>query len=420
MWEDPGTAFGSLYVETSDFTFALGWTIAALPVVERTPDPRLESLRMTSHHPALLLLLLLAAATGCQSSDPEPDPPAILQLASGPSVEIGRASGDPSQELYRVSGAVRLADGRIVVANSGSSELRYFDSSGDYLKSVGRRGGGPGEFTGDLTLLPYHGDSLLVWDARLRRFSLFDFNGAFVRVLAMPPGDTLTFPWDTWLYRGFWLEGVMPAHRGAVARLVDSIHSTDREPALRLLMARLDGGLLWVTRPSDRRRWTAYDATGRAVGTAALPLGLEPFQFGPDFILGRWMDDDDLEHVRLYAYTPDAHTNSEPLTTANDAPPVASADLIGKLATPGAADILTALSTLIGIQESYYADHAQYAHTADSLPFFASAEGALAILAGDRRGWAGVLVLPDYSLTCAIAVGTWTPPGWLEGIPKCG
>jgi hypothetical protein len=311
---------------------------------------------MTLRNPALLLLLPLAAASGCQSSDPEPDTPAIFQLASGPSLEIGRAGGDPSHELYRVSGAVRLTDGRIVVANSGSSELRYFDSNGDYLKSVGRRGGGPGEFTGDLKLLPYHGDSLLVWDARLRRFSLFDLNGAFVRVLAMPPGDTLTFPWDTWLYRGFWLEGVMPAHRGAVARIVDSIHSTDRQPSPQLRMARLDGGLLWVTRPSDRRQWTAYDGTGRAVGTAALPLSLEPYQFGPDFILGHWID----------------------------------------------------------------VDHAQYAHTADSLPFFAPAEGALVILSGDRRGWAGVLVLPDYPLTCAIAVGTWTPPGWLEGIPKCG
>jgi len=175
-----------------------------------------------------------------------------------------------------------------------------------------------------------------------------------------------------------------------------------------------------VTRPSDRRQWTAYDGTGRAVGTAALPLSLEPYQFGPDFILGRWIDDDDLEHVQMYAYTPEARANSDPLTTANDPPPVANADRIGQLATPGATAILTALSTLIGIQESYYVDHAQYAHTADSLPFFAPAGGALVILSGDRRGWAGVLVLPDYPLTCAIAVGTWTPPGWLEGIPKCG
>lgn len=376
---------------------------------------------MMLHEPPLLLLLLLAAATGCQSSDPEPDAPVSFRLASAPSFDIGHADGDPAQELYRVSGAVRLADGRIVVANSGSSELRYFDSTGGYLRSVGRRGGGPGEFTGDLKLLPYHGDSLLVWDARLRRFSLFAFNGAFVRVLAMPPGDTLTFPWDTWLYRRFWLEGVLPADRGAVARIVDSIHSTDPQPAPQLLMARLDGGLLWVTtRPSDRRHWTAYDGTGRAIGTAALPPGLEPYQFGPDFILGRWIDDDDLEHVQMYAYTPNARANSEPLTTANDPQPVATADVIRQLHTPAATEILTALSTLIGIQESYYVDHARYANAADSLPRFAPAEGALVILSGDRRGWAGALVLPDYPLTCAIAVGTWTPPGWLEGIPKCG
>ncbi|WP_419943063.1 hypothetical protein [Candidatus Palauibacter sp.] len=61
-------------------------------------------------------------------------------------MSIGTAGGDPAYELFRVGGAMRLSDGRIVVANAGTGELRVYDPDGIHLASWGGQGDGPGEF----------------------------------------------------------------------------------------------------------------------------------------------------------------------------------------------------------------------------------------------------------------------------------
>jgi hypothetical protein len=93
------------------------------------------------------------------------------RLAAEPTLEIGVFAGDPDYELFHVAGAVRLSDGRIVVANGGSRELRIYSAAGDFVTAVGREGGGPGEFQDLVALRPLGGDSLLA----------FDSQGGFVR-----------------------------------------------------------------------------------------------------------------------------------------------------------------------------------------------------------------------------------------------
>lgn len=103
------------------------------------------------------------------------------RISPEPEVEIGVLEGEEVYQLNRVSGATVLSDGRIVIANAGSAELRYYDSAGRYLQTVGRRGDGPGEF--QFVGIPYWlaGDSLLVGvDPGARRLSLFDPEGRYV------------------------------------------------------------------------------------------------------------------------------------------------------------------------------------------------------------------------------------------------
>ena len=104
-----------------------------------------------------------------------------------PAVVIGVVSGAPEYELYGATYALHLDDGRIVVANAGTDELRFFGRDGRHLRSVGREGGGPGEFRAirGLTRLP--GDSLGVWDWDLRRLTIYDDAGGFGRMVT--PGD---------------------------------------------------------------------------------------------------------------------------------------------------------------------------------------------------------------------------------------
>ncbi|MGH7553985.1 MAG: 6-bladed beta-propeller [Longimicrobiales bacterium] len=103
------------------------------------------------------------------------------QLADSPRVVIGLEDGDPRYLLDGVGGAVRLSDGRIVIANTGSVELRVYDGQGRYLQTIGRRGGGPGEFRRPDHIRRAAGDTIEVWDAMLGPISVFDPQGRYVR-----------------------------------------------------------------------------------------------------------------------------------------------------------------------------------------------------------------------------------------------
>jgi hypothetical protein len=116
-----------------------------------------------------------------------------LRLVASPAVVIGDRDGDP-YELNRVVGVSRLADGRFVLANGGSFELRFYDSTGTYLKTSGRRGRGPGEFSRMEALMRQPGDTLAVLDQGT--VLVYTAGGNFVRALSprVPPIPGLSGP----------------------------------------------------------------------------------------------------------------------------------------------------------------------------------------------------------------------------------
>ena len=91
--------------------------------------------------------------------------PAPFAVDVEPELVIGTEAGDPEYELHRVFDAIRWPDGRIVVGNSGTHELRIFDSAGAFIERLGRRGAGPGEFE-EFASIRLHAwaDSLLATD----------------------------------------------------------------------------------------------------------------------------------------------------------------------------------------------------------------------------------------------------------------
>ncbi len=109
----------------------------------------------------------------------------LWRVSESPMLDIGLVEGDESYQLFRVVGAARLEDGGVVVANSGTSELRFFDDRGVHVRSVGSKGGGPGEFEMLWAVARYHGDSLAAYDRRLARISVFDGRGNFARVFRL-------------------------------------------------------------------------------------------------------------------------------------------------------------------------------------------------------------------------------------------
>ncbi|WP_420128181.1 hypothetical protein [Longimicrobium sp.] len=109
------------------------------------------------------------------------------RLSEEPTLQIGVADGDTLYQLDGVRDAVRLGDGRIVVANGGSHQLRWYGADGRHAASAGREGGGPGEFRTLRTLRLLPGDSVLAYDLGAFRLSWFGPDGRFVRSAPLQP-----------------------------------------------------------------------------------------------------------------------------------------------------------------------------------------------------------------------------------------
>jgi hypothetical protein len=106
-----------------------------------------------------------------------------------PVADLGVADGDEHQQFGRVADAVRLSDGTLLVADEQAQEIRAFDAQGRYLRTMGRAGGGPGEFQGLMGLHLLPGDTVAAYDYQGPRISFFAPGGAFVRSVTLQPLD---------------------------------------------------------------------------------------------------------------------------------------------------------------------------------------------------------------------------------------
>ena len=102
------------------------------------------------------------------------------RVSPRPHIEIGSVY-DSDFVFHEVVGASFLDDGRIVVGNSGTSELLFFAADGEFQEAVGRRGDGPGEFLRIGAIGVGSNDTLFVFDRWNGRISVFDSYGTLAR-----------------------------------------------------------------------------------------------------------------------------------------------------------------------------------------------------------------------------------------------
>lgn len=342
------------------------------------------------------------------------------RISEEPLLTIGVATGDEEYELYNVAATHRLSTGEIAVACAGSYEVRFYDSAGTYIRSVGREGGGPEEYNLMWDMWRLGSDSLAVFDYRNTRITVLGIRGELGRtyVPAHPPGRAGTFPmgpfsdgsflgrshivavepqmegihredvlmvrWspegdllDEQIFRPGWeqfyrpLDGQMITAQPPFGRQFGLATSPSRwyygstdhfeieeyspnggllriirrefenrpvTPEIRAEWLRLarerfsrfpapvlewrltqpfpetlpaygsdwvvdDEGNLWVPEyplPGEPTTWATFDPEGRFLGTVRAPGGGEIDQIGADFLLGVWVDEADVEQVRMY------------------------------------------------------------------------------------------------------------------------
>ena len=325
------------------------------------------------------------------------------RIGPEPSVTIGVAVGDEAQMLYRVQDAVMLSDGRVVVAETSSSELKVFDSTGTRVGTWGGRGEGPGEFPEYMLqrIEPWPGDSIVAWYAPGWRVSAFDSEGNFDRTFLgpginqeswqigrprVPLGDgTFLTTLESESADSALIEirdgegalraslGYHPARQplyfsrelrvsrwgdlvivsshdryefkayatdGSLVRIVrreyetrmpvaaDILVSPTLAPEYRIPMEREmlrvpqsqiapsfpafswvmsdAAGYLWVREyqpPREQRPvplWTVFNPEGRVLGYIETPVGMNIWEIGEDYILGKVEDEQDVEYVQVW------------------------------------------------------------------------------------------------------------------------
>jgi hypothetical protein len=110
------------------------------------------------------------------------------------SLQLGELDGEGPEVFGAVTALEVDDDGSIYVLDGQAQEIRVFASDESYLRSMGGRGEGPGEFTGAAGLNWSPDSRLWVWDPRLARFSAFTPSGEFTTV-AQRRVLGVVYPW---------------------------------------------------------------------------------------------------------------------------------------------------------------------------------------------------------------------------------
>lgn len=100
-------------------------------------------------------------------------------------LEIGH-EGAPEYEFDQIQGLRQLDDGGILAVDAGSAELRFYDPEGQFVAKLGRRGNGPGEFQQPVLVPGRDSDAILIFDARLNRFTFVSVDNQEIEVMSPP------------------------------------------------------------------------------------------------------------------------------------------------------------------------------------------------------------------------------------------
>lgn len=345
---------------------------------------------------ALLILSLAVASVDAQ----EPPHRSVAVIA-----EFGGATDDPADELLRVRTALRLPDGRFVVANGKPLEARVYRPSGELVARLGREGEGPGEYRSAIRVRPWRGDSVRLYSAGTGQWLLYRLDGTFVRQWEISRAEYSEV--DGWV-----LVGSAMVRRGVVGSAGCSTELVRRlAPAkeTQLHEAMTDNlGRVWL-RPYGATHWTIHAPSGSPIVRLDLPPNFRAMQFEGDILVGVRVDDDGFEHV---------------MALRHDLPPVQETSTPDCVNAPSgvepirAAQIKTAMRNAMTVAEAHYARHREYPPDADAYPGGVKPHGTdFTVLQAGPDSFALSIRDSETGYRCLVSVGSTTE---FDGVLLCG
>lgn len=98
---------------------------------------------------------------------------------------IGEAEGAEEYMFQRIGVIAVDNEERIYISDWKESRIKVYNQKGVYLRTIGRKGQGPGEFEGitGIQILPEN--EIVVYDSRIRRLSFFCQDGSLIKSLSI-------------------------------------------------------------------------------------------------------------------------------------------------------------------------------------------------------------------------------------------
>lgn len=159
----------------------------------------------------LLIILLVILMPSCSQKEPnwkgtieEKDGVIIVKNPKEPMYEkdilqleddlsIGTKEENEDYMFSQVRGVAVDNNENIYVLDNREANIKKYDKHGLHVKTIGRRGQGPGEMVSCYSILISPQDEIVVSDAASRRLTFFDLEGEYLRTLSMAQ-NLLIFP----------------------------------------------------------------------------------------------------------------------------------------------------------------------------------------------------------------------------------
>ena len=122
-----------------------------------------------------------------------PEPPGLVEV-----LRIGSVDGT-CDAFGEVTSLAVDGDGRIYVADRQANEIRVFSPLGECVRTFGRSGEGPGEFSWLAGITWQPPGNLWAIDAIRDRFTVFDSLGAVLATHPLQLGRAASLPWPLWV-----------------------------------------------------------------------------------------------------------------------------------------------------------------------------------------------------------------------------